>query len=137
MEPSSHVSTASWEPPGAPPPDEPRIPNQRSAAIVSTTVVLPYVGSPASARTRPLRAWMLTLPADVVALVAPLLLTTQYWKATLCTAALTVAVFAAGGLYRGRRHLSILDELPSLCGRLLCSAAVVAIIVAQRHGSFP
>jgi exopolysaccharide biosynthesis polyprenyl glycosylphosphotransferase len=50
-------------------------------------------------------------------------------------ATLTVAIFAAGGLYRGRRHLSFLDELPSLCGRQLASAAVVAIIAAVRHDS--
>jgi exopolysaccharide biosynthesis polyprenyl glycosylphosphotransferase len=141
MEPSSPVSMASREPPGAlsprtgDPPPRP-IPSQRNA-IVSTTVVLPYVGSPASVRTRSLRAWMLTLPVDLAALVAPLLLTVQYWKATLCTALLTVAVFAAGGLYRARRHMSLLDELPSVCGRLLCSVAVVAIVVAERHDSFP
>ncbi len=100
-----------------------------------TTVVLPYVGSRRSKRTRPLRAWMLTLPVDLAAMLAPLLWTRQYWKGTLFTAGLTAAIFAVGGLYSGRRHLSILDELPSLCGRLFASAAVVAIIAAERHDS--
>ncbi|GAB3849553.1 hypothetical protein GCM10029963_34150 [Micromonospora andamanensis] len=82
-----------------------------------------------------MRAWMMTAPIDVAALLAPLLVSQVYWRGTLANAALAVAIFAAGGLYRPRRHVSILDELPSLFGRLLASAAVVAIIAAQRHSS--
>ncbi|PZF99099.1 polyprenyl glycosylphosphotransferase [Micromonospora endophytica] len=78
---------------------------------------------------------MVTLPIDVAALTAPLLLTQTYWRGMLAYAALAVAAFWSGGLYRPRRHVSILDELPSLGGRLLTSAAVVAIIAAQRHAS--
>ncbi|MEU5562024.1 sugar transferase [Micromonospora musae] len=102
---------------------------------LDATTVLPYAGSRASKRTRWLRSWMLTAPFDVVALLAPLLLTQNYWRGTLANAALTVAIFATGGLYRARRHIGILDELPSICGRLLASAAVVAIIAAERHDS--
>nr|WP_225854069.1 sugar transferase [Micromonospora sp. ALFpr18c] len=102
---------------------------------MDTTTVLPYAGSRASKRTRWLRAWMLTAPIDVVALLVPLLLSQNYWRGTLANAALTVAIFASGGLYRARRHVGILDELPSICGRLLASAAVVAIIAAERHDS--
>jgi exopolysaccharide biosynthesis polyprenyl glycosylphosphotransferase len=58
-----------------------------------------------------------------------------YWRGVLFMAGLTVVIFAAGGLYRGRRHMSFLDELPSLTGRLLVAAAAVAIIAAQRHES--
>ncbi|RIV36820.1 sugar transferase [Micromonospora radicis] len=78
---------------------------------------------------------MLTLPIDVAALTTPLLLTQTYWRGMLAYAVLAVATFWSGGLYRPRRHLSILDELPALGGRLLTSAAVVAIIAAQRHSS--
>lgn len=102
---------------------------------LDTTAVLPYAGSRASTRTRWLRAWMMTAPIDVVALLTPLLVSQNYWRGTLANAALTVAIFATGGLYRARRHLSILDELPILGGRLLASAAVVAIIAAERHSS--
>ncbi|WP_243421013.1 sugar transferase [Micromonospora globispora] len=102
---------------------------------LDTTAVLPYASSRASLRTRRLRAWMITAPADLAALLAPLLLSDRYWRGTLVMAGLTVALFAGGGLYRARRHLSILDELPSLGGRLLASAAVVAIIAALRHES--
>ncbi|MEH0933652.1 sugar transferase [Micromonospora psammae] len=80
---------------------------------------------------------MLTLPVDLSALLAPLLLSQDYWRGTLANAALAVAVFTTGGLYRARRHLSILDELPALCGRLLACGAVVAIIAAYRHDSVP
>ncbi|MFI7609139.1 sugar transferase [Micromonospora sp. NPDC049366] len=78
---------------------------------------------------------MVTAPVDVVALLTPLLLSQNYWRGTLANAVLTVAIFAAGGLYGARRHVAILDELPSLGGRLLASAAVVAIIAAERHDS--
>jgi exopolysaccharide biosynthesis polyprenyl glycosylphosphotransferase len=101
----------------------------------AATAVLPYVGSTASKRTRPLRAWMITAPVDLAALLAPLLLTNQYWRGTLFAAGLTIFIFAAGRLYHPRRHVSILDDLPSLCGRLLASAAIVAIIAALRHES--
>src|SRR6266498_3398605 len=81
-----------------------------------TTVVLPHASSRGSRRTRWLRAWMLTAPVDLAALLTPLLLTDRYWRGTLFAAGLTVVIFATGGLYRGRRHMSILDELPSLRG---------------------
>ncbi len=78
---------------------------------------------------------MVTVPVDLAALLAPLALSQTYWRGTLFTAILTVGIFLAGGLYRARRHLSILDELPSLCGRLLAAAAIVAIVAALRHQS--
>jgi exopolysaccharide biosynthesis polyprenyl glycosylphosphotransferase len=99
------------------------------------TAVLPYVGSSSSHRTRWVRAWMITAPVDLAALLAPLALSDRYWRGTLFTAGLTVCIFASGGLYRARRHMSILDELPHLCGRLLASAAIVAIVAALRHES--
>ncbi|MDG4765956.1 sugar transferase [Solwaraspora sp. WMMD406] len=99
------------------------------------TTVLPYAGSRASTRTRPLRAWMITAPADVLALLAPLAVSTDQWPGTLAMAVLTVTVFAFGGLYQPRRHVSILDELPVLAGRLLACAGVVAIVAGARHDS--
>ncbi|MGW4462528.1 sugar transferase [Micromonospora sp. NPDC004704] len=108
-------------------------PGNSGPSPYATTAVLPYVSSRASGRTRGLRAWMLTAPVDIVALLAPLLLTDRYQRGTLFAAALTVTIFATGGLYRARRHVSILDELPSICGRLLASAGIVAVIAASRH----
>jgi len=100
-----------------------------------STIVLPYVGSKIARRTRRLRAWMLTMPADFLAIVTPLLWTTANWRGIISTAVVTIVIFATGGLYRGRRHLSILDLLPGIIGRLLVAAAIIAIIAAQRHES--
>ncbi|MDP9814746.1 exopolysaccharide biosynthesis polyprenyl glycosylphosphotransferase [Spirilliplanes yamanashiensis] len=115
------------------------VPGPRRSAdgrqVVASTVVLPYLESTTGNRWRPLRAWMLTMPVDLVAMLAPLLVSTQNWKGMIFAAVLTVVIFAAGGLYQGRRHMSILDELPGLCMRLFASAAVVGIIAAQRHSS--
>ncbi|MBO4143033.1 sugar transferase [Micromonospora tulbaghiae] len=124
-----------FEHPPAPPSDVAM--NTPTDSGLDTTTVLPYAGSRASTRTRRLRAWMVTAPIDVAALLTPLLLTQDYWRGTLFNAALTVGLFATGGLYRPRRHISILDELPSLGGRLLASGAVGAIIAALRHDSVP
>jgi exopolysaccharide biosynthesis polyprenyl glycosylphosphotransferase len=118
------------------PTDEPAFQARRLDQILAdTTTVLPYVRSSTSKRTTRLRAWMAIMPIDVLALLIPLIFTDRYWRGMLFTAGLTVLIFTSGGLYRARRHLSILDELPSLAGRLLASAAIVAIISATRHGS--
>lgn len=78
---------------------------------------------------------MLTMPVDFCAIVAPLAWNTSNWKGVLFTGFITVLIFATSGLYRGRRHLSILDLLPGMVGRLLIAAAIVAMIAAQRHES--
>jgi exopolysaccharide biosynthesis polyprenyl glycosylphosphotransferase len=101
-----------------------------------STVVLPYISSPTAERTRPLRAWMLVLPVDLAALLAPLMWSQQYWKGTVAVALVSVGAFAIGDLYHPRRHLSVLDELPSLYFRFLAATAAVAIVVAGRHDSF-
>jgi exopolysaccharide biosynthesis polyprenyl glycosylphosphotransferase len=100
-----------------------------------STVVLPYIGSSAAERTRSLRAWMLALPIDLAALLAPVIWSQQYWKGTVALGLLSVGAFAIGGLYRARRHVSVLDELPSLYFRFLAATAAVAIVVAGRHDS--
>ncbi len=106
---------------------------QRASSPDAVTVVMPHAVTRAARRTRSLRAWMLTMPVDFAAMLAPLAWATHHWKGTIFAAFLTVVIFATGGLYRGRRHMSILDELPSLIGRLLVAAAVVAVIFSQRH----
>jgi exopolysaccharide biosynthesis polyprenyl glycosylphosphotransferase len=118
-------------PAGAP---SPHLPRQRTdATFLGPTVAMPTVAR--SRRTRWLRAWMVAVPADALAPLGALLLTTDHWKGVLAFAALTVASFFSGGLYRARRHVSFLDEVPSLCYRLLAAAAVVAIVAALRHDS--
>jgi exopolysaccharide biosynthesis polyprenyl glycosylphosphotransferase len=121
-------------PPTVPAVSVPLVPLPRSAHVddAASTVVVPR---PARRRLRAARAWMLTLPVDLFAPLGSLAWTTEHWKGVIFTSVLTVAVFFTGGLYRARRHVSFLDELPQLCGRLLAAAAVVALIAAQRHDS--
>lgn len=107
------------------------VPRQRSAS----TTVLPYMRSPSSRHTHVLRAWMLTLPVDLLAFLSPLAWNRDHWKGIIAAGLVTVAAFALGGLYAGRRHVSFLDEIPQLCVRLLAATAVVAIIAAVRHDS--
>ena len=117
-----------------------RVPRQRSSAPApasgaASPAAPPHVGSPAAHRARALRAWMLAMPIDLAAFLLPLTWNREYWKGIIVAGLVTVCAFALGGLYAGRRHVSFLDELPSLCVRLLASAAVVGIIAAERHDS--
>jgi exopolysaccharide biosynthesis polyprenyl glycosylphosphotransferase len=97
--------------------------------------ITPAASTTTARRLRPLRAWMLALPLDFLAAALPALWVHGFWKGTVSMAVLTVFLFGIGGFYRARRHLSFLDELPGLVGRLLAAAAVVALIAAQRHDS--
>ena len=76
---------------------------------------------------------MVVLPVDAVMLVAPAVWTPGQLKAVLVTAALSLVLLSGGGRYRARLHLSVLDELPTLVGRLATAAAGVAVVIALRH----
>ncbi len=76
---------------------------------------------------------MLVLPVDAVLLLSPVLWTPVQWKATAALTALALVSMTSGGRYRARLHLSVLDELPALLGKLLTAAAVVAVVIALRH----
>ena len=80
-----------------------------------------------------IRAWMVVLPVDAVLLLTPLLWAPQQRKAIVTMAVLALLLVTGGGRYRARLHLSVLDELPTLLGRLLTAAAVVATVIALRH----
>jgi exopolysaccharide biosynthesis polyprenyl glycosylphosphotransferase len=84
-------------------------------------------------QVRRLKAYMLVLPVDVVLLATPALWATGNLRGVLSMAFLSVVLFATGGRYRARLHLSILDELPLIIGRLLIAAALVAVVTALRH----
>ena len=79
------------------------------------------------------RAWMLVLPVDAVLLAAPVLWAPQQWRAHLSMALVGLLLLTGGARYRARLHLSVLDELPALMGRLLTGAAVIATVIAMRH----
>ncbi|MER7275134.1 sugar transferase [Dactylosporangium sp. NPDC000244] len=81
------------------------------------------------------RAWALMLPIDLVAFALPAIHFQDHWKSILAAAGLSATLFAVGGLYQVRRHLSILDQVPALLGRMLVASALVSIVVAMRHSS--
>jgi exopolysaccharide biosynthesis polyprenyl glycosylphosphotransferase len=78
---------------------------------------------------------MLVLPVDVVALMAPALLEPRYALALATTTALIVCVFVTGERHRAKLHMSVLDELPYILGRLLSVVASVALWIALVFGS--
>ncbi|WP_018333397.1 sugar transferase [Actinomycetospora chiangmaiensis] len=80
-----------------------------------------------------LQAWMLVLPLDAVLTAAPMAWSPHYWKAFAALSVIFVALVCGGGRYRARLHLSVLDELPGLLGRLLVAIALVAAVFAVRH----
>ncbi len=80
-----------------------------------------------------LRAWMLVLPVDAVALSAPAVWAPEHAKGLLAMAVVSMLMLTGGGRYRARLHISVLDELPSLLARLLPAAAIVATVFALLH----
>jgi exopolysaccharide biosynthesis polyprenyl glycosylphosphotransferase len=122
----------------------PSVPGLRSVFDVPTEPLLERdvahrraLRSRALSRVRGVRAWMLVLPVDAAMLLAPILWTGEQWKATTATAALALALLTGGGRYRARLHLSVLDELPTLLGRLLAAAGVVALLIGTRFTAEP
>lgn len=113
--PLQRCTTARPAPPSAPPAAAPVAPAGRPGA---------------SARVR---AWMVVLPVDAALLASPLLWTPGQPKAILAATALSLLLLTGGGRYRARLHLSVLDELPALLGRLMVASAVVATVIALRH----
>jgi exopolysaccharide biosynthesis polyprenyl glycosylphosphotransferase len=79
------------------------------------------------------QAWMLVLPVDAALLAVPVLWLPQYAKAVLAMTFIALALLSGGGRYRARLHLSVLDDLPMVIGRLLVAAALVATVFALRH----
>jgi len=130
---SGGLTTESLVVPGTvPSPTQPSPTQPNDATSASTNL---QGSSKTARRLRPLRAWMLALPIDFGAAALPALWVHGFWRGTVSMAVIAVFLFSIGGFYRGRRHLSFLDELPGLVGRLLAAAAVVAVIAAQRHDS--
>jgi exopolysaccharide biosynthesis polyprenyl glycosylphosphotransferase len=76
---------------------------------------------------------MVVLPVDAAMLIAPLLWAPEQPKAFVAAALLATVLTNAGGRFRARLHLSVLDDLPQLLTSLLVSAAVVATVIALRH----
>jgi exopolysaccharide biosynthesis polyprenyl glycosylphosphotransferase len=84
-------------------------------------------------RAGSIQAWMLVLPVDAVTAAAPMIWEPSYYRAFAALALISVVLVCGGGRYRARLHLSVLDELPALLGRLLIAIALVAGVIALRH----
>lgn len=80
-----------------------------------------------------IRAWMVVLPVDAAALAAPGLWAPRHSGSFLALAVLGVVFITGGARYRARLHTSVLDELPTLLGRLLVAVAMVAVVTALWH----
>jgi exopolysaccharide biosynthesis polyprenyl glycosylphosphotransferase len=104
----------------------------------SVTAPLPLASSdPSPSTVRRLagriRAWMVVPPVDAAMLASPALWMPDQARAYLITAVLGLVLITGDTRYRARLHLSVLDELPALCARLLTAVAVVATVIALRH----
>jgi exopolysaccharide biosynthesis polyprenyl glycosylphosphotransferase len=82
---------------------------------------------------RRIQAWVLVLLVDTLALSAPAVWMPQHAKGFLSMAALSLVLLNASGRYRARLHISVLDELPILLGRLLAAGGIVATVFAIQH----
>ena len=82
---------------------------------------------------RRVQAWMLVLPVDALLIASPILWAPLYLKASVALAIVALAVLSDGGRYRARLHLSALDEVPRIVGRLLMAITLVAAVFVLRH----
>jgi exopolysaccharide biosynthesis polyprenyl glycosylphosphotransferase len=82
---------------------------------------------------RSIRAWMLVPVVDFVLIVLPLAWRPAQIHAVVAMAVLGTLLLTGGGRYRARLHLSVLDELPAILGRLLTAVAVVALMILYSH----
>src|SRR6476646_8590663 len=73
-----------------------------------------------------IRAWMVLPTVDALLLLTPALWRPQQFKAWIAFSLLSLLFITGGERFRARLHLSVLDELPGLIGRMLMAAAVVA-----------
>ena len=77
---------------------------------------------------RGLSAWMVVPPVDAIALLAPAVWMPEHVKALVLMAVVAMVLLNGTGRYRARLHISVLDDLPPLLGRLLAAAAIVGTL---------
>jgi len=80
-----------------------------------------------------IRAWMVQLPVDAALVMTPVLWRPASGHTAIFFAALALLFITGGDRYRARLELGVLEELPTLVGRLLMAAALVAMLFALRH----
>jgi exopolysaccharide biosynthesis polyprenyl glycosylphosphotransferase len=75
---------------------------------------------------------MVVLPADFVMLVLPAAWTPVHLKAIIVTAVLALALLTNGARYRARLHVSVLDDIPGIVGKVLAAAGMVATLLVLK-----
>lgn len=79
------------------------------------------------------RAWVIVPAVDFAMMVAPIAWRPPQIYATVTMAVLATFLLADGRRYVARLHLSVLDELPSIIGRLLVAVAAVSAVIIYLH----
>ncbi len=115
----------------------PVLPASTAPTTPTAAEAAPRTGATSTARRRPAGPWWLRhgvrpllLAADGLALGAALLVEGAR-TSTLVFAGLFLALLAAGGLYRSRLSLSILDDTPRISGRWLAALALTVLAQAS------
>jgi exopolysaccharide biosynthesis polyprenyl glycosylphosphotransferase len=72
---------------------------------------------------------------DVLAFSGSVVLTAAFTVRTLALFALILSLFVAGGLYRVRLSLSVLDDTPSIVGRALASGTAAMVVAGIDDGT--
>jgi exopolysaccharide biosynthesis polyprenyl glycosylphosphotransferase len=80
------------------------------------------------------RGSAILLAAEVAAFTGAVLLSAPIGPRTLALAALILCLFQAGGLYRLRPALSVLDDTPSIVGRSLAAGSAAMVVGAIEDG---
>jgi exopolysaccharide biosynthesis polyprenyl glycosylphosphotransferase len=108
----------------------PSVPRPVARLQPTTAADLP---GPVARLVRRIRAWMVVPALDGLLLLTPLLWNPGQYKAWIAASVVVTLLTIGANRFRARLHLSVLDELPAVVGRLLVAAAVVAVVVALRH----
>jgi len=80
-----------------------------------------------------IRAWMVVPVVDFAVMVTPLAWRPPQVDAIVAMAVLATLLLTDGGRYVSRLHLSVLDELPSILGRLLTAVAALSAAIIYVH----
>jgi exopolysaccharide biosynthesis polyprenyl glycosylphosphotransferase len=86
------------------------------------------------ARSRRIWVAAILLGADVAAFAGSVRLSAPIGPRTLALAALILCLFQAGGLYRLRLSLSVLDDTPAIVGRALAAGSAAMVVGAIEDG---
>lgn len=105
--------------------ERPRVIDLREKPAVESTTVRPPRRTSAASR---LGVFPLLLAADILAAAVAIVPFADNWLLGITFAAAVLTFFSAGGLYRSRLNLALLDDLPSIAGRWLAAVPTALII---------